>query len=110
MKLDRFAKILLLVIAVSLVAIALRPYLVPPPVEAQWTANSLYFEPGTTMLIAPDGSQQVLGKVAVDMRTGNVWGFPTLSPNPYPSAGVNSGAPVSHPFLLGRFAFADMKQ
>ena len=45
----------------------------------------LYFEPGTYMLRAPDGSQQVYGKVAVDMRNGKIWGFPTLTQDPYPS-------------------------
>ena len=31
------------------------------------------------MLRKPDGSQQVEGKIVIDMRNGDVWGFATLS-------------------------------
>jgi len=80
MKIDRFVKFLLLVIAVSLAGLALRPYVAPPVVEAQsGDGYPFYIEPGTAMLRAPDGSRHVLGKVVVDMRNGNVWGFPTMA-------------------------------
>jgi hypothetical protein len=108
MKSDRTIKVLLFVIAISLSMIALRPYIAPPPVAAQSGDAGYYVEPGINMLRAPDGSQQVLGKVVVDLRNGNVWGFPTLSQDPYPAAGAKSTPPVSHPFLLAKFAFADM--
>jgi len=110
MKRDPFVKFLLLVIAVSLAAIALRPYAAPPSVKADVdNQSSLYFEPGTAMLRAPDGSKQVLGKVAIDLRNGRVWGFPTLQPDPYPISSTSSSAPpVSHPFLLGTFALNDV--
>ncbi len=109
MKTDLCVKILLLVIAASLSAITLRPYVSPPPVAAQsGVASEIYVEPGVSMLRAPDGTQQVLGKVVVDLRNGNIWGFPTLSQDPYPAAGAKAGPPTSHPFLLGRFAFSDM--
>ena len=62
------------------------------------------------MLRAPDGSRQVLGKVVVDLRNGNIWGFPTLTQDPYPSAGADTKAPISHPFLLGKFALSDMSR
>jgi hypothetical protein len=108
MKLDSL-KLLLLVIASSLVIIALRPYIAPPAVAAQSEAHDLYIEPGVSMLRAPDGSQQVLGKVVVDLRNGNIWGFPTFSQNPYPvPAATRMPPPTSHPFLLGKFALADM--
>jgi len=107
MKSDRLTKILLLVIAVALSSIALRPYLHPEPVEAQ-SGTFFYVEPGVAMLRAPDGSQQVAGKVVIDMRSGNVWGFPTLSDAPYPVSTLTSTPPVSHPFLLGRFAFGEV--
>ena len=62
MKTDRFVKFLLLVIAVSLGMIALRPYAAPPLVEAQsGEGHPFYIEPGVAMLRAPDGSRQVLG-------------------------------------------------
>lgn len=111
MKVDWFAKLLLLVIAVFLGVIALRPYIAPPSAEAQsGDAHPFYVEPGVAMLRAPDGSQQALGKVVVDMRNGNVWGFPTYTQDPYPAAGAKSGTPVSHPFLLAKFAFGDMEK
>src|SRR5215813_8914043 len=109
MKADRLNKFLLLIIAVSLAAIALRPYIAPLPVEAQTTAGrSLYIEPGTSMLRAPDGSRQVMGKVVVDLSNGKIWGFPTYSQDPYPSAGAETTPPTSRPFYLGKFALADL--
>ncbi|MGB6385070.1 MAG: hypothetical protein WBD25_12795 [Terriglobales bacterium] len=109
MKFDRVVKSLLLVIAVSLSAIAVRPYVAPTAVMAQsGDAHDVYVEPGTAMLRAPDGSRQVLGKVVIDLHNGNVWGFPTLTPDPYPSTGSQTTPQTSHPFLLGKFALADM--
>jgi len=109
MKIDWFVRLLLLVIAISLGAIALRPYLAPPAVRAQsGEVSPFYVEPGTAMLRAPDGSRQVLGKVVIDMRNGSIWGFPTLAREPYPATGAQTTPQTSHPFLLGKFALADM--
>jgi hypothetical protein len=108
MKADVSVKILLLAIAVSLAAIALRPYWTPSPVMAQSEAPAFYVEPGVAMLRAPDGSQQVLGRVVIDMRNGNVWGFPTFTQDVYPVNTGKSTPPTSHPFLLGKFALSDM--
>jgi hypothetical protein len=108
MKIDLQVKFLLLAIAVSLGAIAFRPYIAPPVVTAQsGAAGEFYIEPGVSMLRAPDGSQQVLGKVMVDLRNGNIWGFPTLQQDPYPATGAKTTPQTSHPFLLGRYALAD---
>ena len=107
---DRSVKCLLLVIAVCLCAIALHLYRTPPAVLAQSEGCSFFVEPGTSMLRAPDGSRQVIGKVVIDMRNGNVWGFPTLAHEPYPAAGPASTPPTSHPFLLGKFALTDMEK
>src|SRR6516225_9299575 len=41
-------------------------------------------EPGYTTLRKPDGSAQMYGKMVIDMRTGDIWGFPTLAQGPYP--------------------------
>jgi hypothetical protein len=110
MRSDRSGKCLLLLIVLLLGMIAVRPYVAPPAVSAQSVELSPFFvEPGTTMLRAPDGSRQVWGKVVIDMRSGNVWGFPTLSREPYPTAGPSSNPPTSHPFLLGKFALSDME-
>lgn len=65
--------------------------------------DSLYIEPGVRMLRAPDGSRQVLGKVVVDLRNGNVWGFPTTVDQPYPVDVTSQQPPTSKPFLLGKF-------
>lgn len=110
MKTDRFVKLLLLVIAVATSAIALRPYLAPAIVKAQdgTSPYPFYIEPGTYMLRAPDASKQVLGRVVIDMRNGNVWGFPTTSSDPYPSSPASSTPVTSHPFLLGAFAWSDV--
>jgi hypothetical protein len=101
--------LLLLIIAVALVTIAARPYHVPHPVQAQnVAAYPVYFEPGTQMLRSPDGNQNVYGRMVVDLQTGQVWGFPTLTSAPYPVDISSAKPPVSHPFLLGRFALEDI--
>jgi hypothetical protein len=109
MKVDFFVKFLVAVIAISLAAIAVRPYVAPPVVSAQSAdLHPLYFEPGTFMLRAPDGSKQVYGKVAIDMRNGKVWGFPTFTQDPYPSNPMSTSPTTSHPFLLGKFSLEDV--
>jgi len=100
--------LLLSVIAVALAAIAARPYIEPSPVGAQSTsAHAFYIEPGVQMLVNPDGSGQVYGKVVIDLRNGKIWGFPTGSLNPYPSYPMKNKPAISRPFVLGRFAFED---
>ena len=109
MKMDRLVKVLLLVIAIATSAIALRPYIAPATVKAQSNAEyPFYIEPGTAMLRTPDGRRHEVGKVVVDMRNGNVWGFPTNTPDPYPFNPTSSSLITSHPFLLGRFALSDV--
>jgi hypothetical protein len=104
-------QLLLLTIALALLAIALRPYIAPSPVQAQsGAAYPFYFEPGTQMLRAPDGSRQVYGRVVVDMRNGNVWGFPTTTADTYPVNAVGTTPPTSHPFLLAKFAFGEVRE
>jgi len=98
---------LLLIIAVALVAIAVQPILTPRAAAAQSTIYPFYIEPGSELLRTPDGTTQVYGKVVVDMRTGKIWGFPTLAPQSYPSSGLQNKPPTSRPFELGRFAFED---
>jgi hypothetical protein len=109
LKADFSVKFLLCAIAASLAAIALHPYVAPSPVFAESSAAyPFYVEPGATMLRAPDGKRQVMGKVMIDMRTGDVWGFPTSTQAPYPIDEMKIMSPISHPFLLGKFAFADV--
>ncbi len=109
MKKPTTTDILLSLIAVSLTAIAIRPYVSPQSAQAQsGLPYPLYIEPGTQMLRAPDGSKQVYGRVMIDMRTGKVWGFPTGSTDSYPTNAMETKPRVSHPFVLGRFAFEDI--
>lgn len=109
MKNDRVTKLVLAVIAIALVAIAIRPYVVPGPAHAQsGAAYPVYIEPGVQMLKSSDGKKQVYGRVVVDLRTGKIWGFPTITTDPYPFDALNSKPQTSRPFELGRFAFEDM--
>jgi hypothetical protein len=109
MKNDRMTRFLLAVIAIALSAIAIRPYVVPHSAQAQSsTAYPVFIEPGVQMLKSSDGSKQLYGRMVVDLRTGKIWGFPTMTTDPYPFNAMNSKPQTSHPFELGRFAFEDM--
>lgn len=110
MRLDRYTKFVFTAISFFLGVIAFRPLGNPAPVGAEVSASSLYVEPGVYSLRAPNGSRQQLGKVVVDLRTGSVWGFPTLSDSPYPVSVTSSEPPVSTPFLLGRFDFESLER
>jgi hypothetical protein len=111
MTLDRTAKILLAIIAALLFAMVLRPFMTPHGVEAQSGERyDFYIEPGTYMLRSAGGDYQVLGKVMVDMRTGDIWGYPTADAGPYPVDVAKSAPPVSKPIYLGRFDFAAAKR
>ena len=111
MKADRQIKALLLAIATFLAVIALRPYFTPATAYADSSQGyPVFIEPGVTTLRSPDGSKQVLGKVVVDLRNGNVWGFPTISHDPYPSSATSTSPQTSRPFLLGTFALSDMNR
>jgi hypothetical protein len=107
MQTNRLTQVLLAIIALALTAIAIRPYVQPQKVEAQVTnPDAFYFEQGISMLRQQDGGQ-VLGKVAVNMRTGNVWGFPTSSTDPYPASPLDAKPFISHPILLGKYALSE---
>jgi hypothetical protein len=110
MKPNTTTNLLLTAIALLLFAIVLRPLRSPEPVQAQTPDVDFYFEPGTYLVRAPDNSQQVYSKVVVDLRNGRIWGFPTLTPLPYPSDPLYSKPQTSHPFLLGRFALEETKR
>ncbi|MBV9676378.1 MAG: hypothetical protein JO185_08590 [Acidobacteriaceae bacterium] len=110
MKLDSVFKILLVLLAVLVSADLLQSLRTAPHVYAQSSSGSgVYIEPGTTMLRAPDGSRQVLGKVLIDLTNGNVWGLPTTVEQPYPVDMTASAPPTSKPFLLGKFDLSRIK-
>jgi hypothetical protein len=111
MKPDPFVKIVLSLIALFLGVMAFRPYLAPRPAQAQSPeAYQVYIEPGTTILTSPDGRSQQIGKVVVDLRNGNIWGFPTLTSQPYPVDRTTPEPPVSRPMYLGRYDFSAMNR
>ena len=108
MKLDCFVKLALSMIVVLLGTLVLRPFFQPAPVEAlSVDGRSFYVEPGYTMLRKPDGSGQMYGKMMIDMRTGDIWGFPTLVEGPYPVGPGKSEPPHSRPIYLGKFVLSD---
>ena len=111
MKIDWVTKGLLLVIAAALCAIAVRPYVAPRIAEAQsGTAYPVYIEPGVQMLKSADGRKSVYGRMVVDLRTGKIWGFPTITTDPYPFNALGGKPVTSRPFELGSFAFEDMEK
>ncbi|MGC1781381.1 MAG: hypothetical protein WA708_02575 [Acidobacteriaceae bacterium] len=111
MRNGNITNILLLAIAVALTVIAMKPLLAPKPAHAVSAAPyPLYIEPGVYVLRAPDGTNNVYGKVAVDMQNGKIWGFPTLNGSPYPVDMNSTKPPESHPIELGTFAFQDTEK
>jgi hypothetical protein len=108
MKMDRFTKLMLMVIAVLLAMLVFRPMVQPPSVRAQATEGyPFYVEPGYTTIRKPDGTAQMNGKVVIDMRSGDIWGFPTLNPSPYPIDSAQTKPPKSSPIYLGKFMFSE---
>jgi hypothetical protein len=112
MRNDALTKTLLAVIALALTAIAIRPYFQPAPAQAEsQLAHAFYVEPGVQMLRIYDGngqvSGQVYGKLVVDMRNGNIWGFPTGGLDAYPSNALGGKPVTAHAIALGRYAFED---
>jgi hypothetical protein len=106
MKLDWLIKLLLAAIVALLAVVAFRPVAQPPSVLAQsGSGYPFWIEPGTFTLRKPDGTT-TWGKIAIDMRTGSVWGFPMKAQNtPYPVYGPADNSRVSHPMYLGKMAF-----
>jgi hypothetical protein len=77
--------VLLLLIALALLAIAVRPIFIPKTVRAESHAeHRLFIEPGVQVLHTSDLSRNVYGRVVIDLRTGDVWGLPTPPGDPYP--------------------------
>ena len=100
---QRLQTFLLLIIAGSLAIIAFHSLIAPTAARADSSSQNLYVEPGATVLRAPDGSQQVNGKVVIDMNTGKIWGFPTYGAQPYPVDNTRTTPPTSQPIFLGKF-------
>ena len=97
-----------MVIAILLGILVFRPIIQPASVRAQTDEGyPFYVEPGYTMIRKPDGTAQMYGKVVIDMRNGDIWGFPTLTQGPYPVDTVKTTPPKSYPMYLGKFMFGE---
>jgi len=111
MRFDLYTKVVLTVIALFLGVLALRPTLHPVAVQADSDTPHFYIEPGITNIRKTDGSSLGDGKVVIDLRNGDVWGFPTvLFGSLYPVDISTNKPPTSKPTYLGRFDFSAMKQ
>ena len=107
---DPWVRALLAAIAILLGVLAARPFFAPDPAYAQREHPDYYIEPGYTLLRQPGGMRQVYGKVVVDLKTGDIWGFPTGFESPYPYDPTKDAPPVSSPIRLGRFDFAQLQR
>ena len=112
MAIDRFTKAILAVIAVFLGILVFRPMFQPAPVRAQVEEGGYPFfvEPGYTTIRKPDGTAQMYGKMVIDMRNGDIWGFPTLTTSPYPIDSAQTKPPKSYPMYMGKFMFSEVTQ
>ena len=110
MRCDLYTKAVLTVIAAALVVIAGRTVADPRPVEAvPYGAPRLQFDPDVTKIAAPDGSSNVFGRVAIDLETGDVWGFPTDELG-YPRSPAARPPGYSSPVYLGQFELRKIKR
>ena len=103
-----YLKVILALVAIKLGLMIVAPLQSLPVVQAQSDYSHYFIEPGTTVIRDPGNGQQVQGKVVIDRRNGDVWGFPTASSAPFPVVVYSKEPPVSKPVYLGRFDFASM--
>jgi hypothetical protein len=101
-KSDLYTKAVLSVIAVFLGILALRPITAPQSARAESAASCapLQFDERLRQIEYSKGS--AMGRIAIDLRNGNIYGFPTDALG-YPRNPGKSEIPVSDPILLGRF-------
>ena len=106
---DLYLKVVLTAIALALAILALQRVQELPVARAQSEYSYLYIEPGITTIRTPNGGGEVQGKMVVDLRNGDIWGFPTDTTLPYPVSTFKTEPPVSKPVYLGRFDLAALK-
>ena len=107
MQRDLYTKAVLSVIAVALGVIAWEGQ--GRTVRAQSSEPRLAFDQEVRRIETPGGGSSLLGRVAIDLYTGNVYGFPTDG-NPYPRDIMSDKPPVAKPILLGRFDVSALPQ
>jgi hypothetical protein len=77
---------LLAIIAVSLSAIAVRPFLQPPAVHGQSAATTQIPVPDLAYLTTANpfgGGISTQGVILFDTATGNLWAYPLTGPNAF---------------------------
>ncbi|HWQ53531.1 MAG TPA: hypothetical protein VN442_07590 [Bryobacteraceae bacterium] len=102
MQTDLYTKAVLTAIAALLAVLAFSPLAAPRQVQAQDSTPSLQFDEKLSRIEAPDGSASLLGRIAIDRKTGNIYGFPTDAAG-YPRTFSKDKPAISRPILLGRF-------
>ena len=107
MKPDVYTKAVLTVIAILLAVCAIR--LPVATVRADDFEPALQFDPDVKQIDVPGGSASLSGRVAIDTRTGYVYGFPTNGVA-YPRNLQNSSLAVSKPIVLGRFDLSTLRR
>jgi hypothetical protein len=60
------------------------------------------------MLVSRRLQQAFFMKTELSIRS--VWGFPTVTQDPYRTDGAKTATQTSHPFLLGKFALAETEK
>ena len=105
MKSDLYTKAVLTLIAILLAVCAVR--LPVATVRADDWEAVLRFDPDVHQIDVPGGSASLSGRIAIDTRTGYVYGFPTNGVA-YPRNLQNSSLAVSKPILLGRFDLSNL--
>jgi hypothetical protein len=101
-RIDLYTKVVLTAIVLLLGAVAIQPLLNPVPVRAQTESPNLYIEPGLTRIPDAHGAE-TLGKLVIDLKTGDTWGFPMI-------VTAYREPAVSKPVFIGRFDFSAMKR
>jgi hypothetical protein len=102
-RVDLYTKVVLTAAVLLLGALAVQPLLNPAAVRAEAEAASLYIEPGLTRIPGPNLGPDTMGKLVIDLKTGDAWGFPTIFTNYREPA-------ISKPIYVGRMDFAAMKR
>lgn len=105
MKPDLYTKTVLTLIAVLLVICVVR--LPVATVRAENFESDLRFDPDVHQIDVPGGSASPSGRIAIDIRTGDVYGFPTNGAA-YPRNLQSNALAISKPILLGRFDFGSI--
>ena len=101
---DRYIKTVLTAIALLLGVIAFRT---APLVRADDSPAALIFDPDVRLIQAPGGDANGPGRLAIDLHTGNIYGFPCDQVG-YPRDFNSDKLAISRPILLGRFDLHDL--